>query len=335
MNGEQLPERTAITRGQNDTEHFCTLFDHKFLPMGMALHESMMRHAGSFHLWIVCMDELVEQQLTKLSLPNVTLLPLSEVETPELLAVKPTRTRGEYCWTLTSFTFSAVLDRDQTVDRVTYLDADLFFFSDPRLLLAELDESQKQVLITEHAYAPEYSFWQEQAGRFCVQFITFTRGAGAGVVLRWWQEKCLEWCFARIEPGRFGDQKYLDEWPGLFGQYVHIVQQVEKTLGPWNVRLTARNQQRLSPVFYHFHGFRFLGPRRVRLHDRYRVGPQGRELYTRYMHALEGCIGRMSQQGIDVPYIAERACMGALRRLKRRLCGTEAVLPRSPRPQET
>jgi len=85
-------------------EHFVTLFDSKFLPLGMALHDSLMTHAQPFHLWILCMDEMVEKQLKQISLSHVTLIPLKEIETQELLAVKPGRTQGEYCWTLTPFT---------------------------------------------------------------------------------------------------------------------------------------------------------------------------------------------------------------------------------------
>ena len=81
----------------NKVEHFCTLFDSNFLPMGMTLHQSLLTHAQPFHLWILCMDELVEQQLEMISLPHVTLIPLRDIETTELLAVKPGRSRGEYC----------------------------------------------------------------------------------------------------------------------------------------------------------------------------------------------------------------------------------------------
>ena len=100
---------------QPKVEHFCTLFDHKFLPMGMSLHQSLITHAQPFHLWIICMDKLVEEQLKILALPQVSLISLQEIETPELLAVKPERSRGEYCWTITPFTFTAVFERQPDI----------------------------------------------------------------------------------------------------------------------------------------------------------------------------------------------------------------------------
>src|SRR6266545_3078720 len=158
----------------NLVEHFVTLFDSNFLPAGMCLHDSMMEHAYPFHLWIVCMDELVEKQLRHLGLPHVSLIPLREAETNALLAVKGDRAREEYCWTLTPFTPQFVFNRDQSALRVTYLDADIFFFASTRILLDEFEASRKHVLITEHAYAPEYDY-TTTCGRFCVQFMTFRR----------------------------------------------------------------------------------------------------------------------------------------------------------------
>jgi hypothetical protein len=290
----------------NPVEHFVTLFDSNFLPMGMALHESLSAHGQPFHLWILCMDELVEEQLKRISLPNVTLMPLRKAETQEMLSVKGERNRAEYCWTLTPFTYQMVFDSDQNIQRVTYVDADLYFFDSPRVLLDELDASGKHVLITEHAYAPEYSRGQAVNGRFCVQFLTFRRTPQALKVMRWWQERCIEWCFDRNEDGKFGDQKYLDSWPELFGNEVAIVQQTDKTLAPWNVNyLENKLQGRLAPVFYHFHGIRITGPDRVQLYRFYNIGMQGLLLYDLYFKALQKSFATLKALGMPVPYRRE------------------------------
>jgi hypothetical protein len=290
----------------NPAEHFITLFDSKFLPMGMSLHESLMIHALPFHLWILCMDELVEEQLTRISLPNVTLIPLRAIETEELLDVKLGRSRAEYCWTLTPFTFQAVFDRDNSIERVTYLDSDLFFFASPKTLLQELDASGKHVLITEHAYAPEYSHWLPLSGRFCVQFLTFRRTSDGEKVMRWWQNKCLEWCFARHENGKFGDQKYLDLWPKLFADEVHIVKQTDKTLAPWNVRYFGEKiKRRLDPVFYHFHGLKIVGPNKVLLYRDYNIGREGILFYEAYFLALCNSMKTLINFDMSIPYREE------------------------------
>jgi hypothetical protein len=320
----------AGTAANTGCEHFVTLFDASFLPIGLALYGSLKAHARPFRLWVLAIDEEVERHLARLQLPDLTVIPLREFETPALLAVKPGRTRAEFCWTMTPFTCQAVFDRDPAAKRATYVDADIFFFRDPRILLEELDDSGKHVLITEHAYAPEYDR-SHDSGRFCVQFLTFDRSQAAHEVMRWWQERCLEWCFARHEDGKFGDQVYLDQWPALFGDRVHIVRQVEKTLAPWNVRHFAKDA--LDPVMYHFHNLRLLPERRVRLFKFYDVGSAGLRIYRQYLDALAQSFAILDKAAIRVPsHVLPGERFGSLKSLARRWQGTErfAVIPRSP-----
>jgi len=289
-----------------ETENFITLFDSKFLPMGMALHYSLMTHAQSFHLWILCMDELVESQLGQLSLPNVTLIPLKEVETKEMLNVKPGRTAAEYCWTLTPFTPQFVFDRNPKVQRVTYLDADLFFFDDPQILLDEFSQSEKHVLITDHNYAPEYD-QSQKVGRFCVQFVTFRNTLEGQKVLKWWQDRCIEWCFAHKEAGKFGDQMYLDRWPDLFGSDVHILSQQDKTLAPWNVAYVFKSKpQPFRPVFFHFHGFRVVSNSSMLFYRRYWIGPTGQWIYSNYADAVKVALSIIYHRWKLIPVLPER-----------------------------
>lgn len=287
----------------NSVEHFVTLFDSKFLPMGLCLHRSLMAHAQPFRLWVLCMDTLVYQQLERLALPSVSLIPLEQVETEALLAVKAGRTRGEYCWTLTPFTPQFVFDRDPDVQRVTYLDADLFFFDSPRVLLQELDASGKHVLITDHAYAPEYD-QTAVSGRFCVQFMVFCRTPQSLRVMKWWQDRCLEWCFSRVEDGKFGDQKYLDDWPVRFATEVHVLSQIERTWAPWNLsRFSQPGSTVVNPVFYHFHGLRIVRANKVVLFKGYKLSRLYGPVYTRYLQTLQQVIDTMRKHDIALPML--------------------------------
>ncbi|MDA8602529.1 cephalosporin hydroxylase family protein [Gammaproteobacteria bacterium] len=242
-------------------EHFVTIFDSLFLPQGLALHMSMERHVRHYILWILCVDDDVYDVLGRLNLVNVRRLKLSDLETPELRKVKPGRTIGEYCWTLTPFAPRFVFEADPTVERVTYLDADISFRKHPKPIFDELDASAKHVLITDHAYAPEND-QSATSGQYCVQFITFIRGGGE-IVRKWWEERCLEWCFARFEDGKFGDQKYLDNWTEIFGDVVHVLREKELVLAPWNAsRFPFGNA-----IFFHFHGLRLISRSKIYMGD--------------------------------------------------------------------
>jgi hypothetical protein len=307
----------------SDSEHFVTLFDKAFLLSGLTLHRSLREHIPNSHLWVIALDADVVSQLATLALDGLTVIPLSEIETDELRAVKNGRTRGEYAWTLTSFLPPAVMERVPGVRRVTYIDADLFFFSNAQCLFDELDTAGKSVLITPHAYAPEYdrSF---KNGHFCVQFVVFNNDIGARKVLQWWQARCLEWCFARVEDGKYGDQKYLDAWPQLFEHEVWVLAQTNKTLAPWNVDFMQK-EGRERPVFYHFQGFRILSAECVKLYHGYRVNRKNYWLYDIYIEEMRDVSRVLARHGIDLVSMPEhgiampqlrRAAMRALRKTR-------------------
>jgi hypothetical protein len=275
-------------------EHFVTLFDSLFLAQGLALHASMQRHIKQYALWVLCVDDEVHRVLQMLALPNVRLLQLSQLETSNLLGVKAERTKGEYCWTLTPFAPRFVFEADFSVDCVTYIDADLWFRKDPIKIFQELDNAGKSVLITDHGYAPEND-QSSTSGQYCVQFMVFKRHGGEAV-RQWWEDRCIEWCYARAEDGKFGDQKYLETWPDIFADQVHVLQNSEWTLAPWNVtRFPYGNS-----VFFHFHGLRIVDEKNINL-GAYRIPNVVLQyIYGPYLDDIKTAIKYLGECGVPI-----------------------------------
>ncbi len=223
------------------------------------MYRSLLSHGGDFHLWIICFDDLAYELLNKLNLEKVTLITLSQFEDEELLRIKPQRTRQEYCWTCTPSTALYVLNTEPHVDAITYLDADLMFFSSPEPIFAEAGNAS--ILLTEHRYLAELD-QSTISGIYNVQFMMFRRNSEGLQALKWWRDRCLEWCFARVEDNKFGDQKYLDDWPERFTG-VHILQHLGAGVAPWNSaqysfkkiehKVYVENQ---ILIFYHFHALK-------------------------------------------------------------------------------
>lgn len=241
---------------------FCTLFDVNYLPRGLVLYRSLARVCDRFRLRVFCMDASTHELLTRLALPGLEVVSLAELEAhdPALRATKTGRTAVEYFWTATPAICRYALDREPDLQTITYLDADLMFFADPAPLFAELGEDS--VLIVPHRYSPAFADLEAVSGTYNVQFMAFRRTADGLAALDWWRERCLEWCFARHENGRFGDQKYLDDWPERFAG-VHVLEHSGGGLAPWNVAGHALAEEDGNVtvdgrplVFFHFHALR-------------------------------------------------------------------------------
>jgi len=246
--------------------NFCTLFDSNYLTRGLALYESLKNVCSAFDLYVVAFNEDCYQFLKKAGLPHIIPISLHDFEDEELLKIKPSRSVAEYCWTCTPSVISYCI-KSFGLSSCTYVDADMIFYDDPQIILNEA--SNKSVIITEHRYSKEYD-QSLTHGKYCVQFMYFKNDNKGISVLNWWRERCIEWCFARLEEGKFGDQKYLDNWPEQFAG-IHVMKHEGGGIAPWNVQqytclgkgdniyLKNKITGEESPlIFFHFHGLKFF-----------------------------------------------------------------------------
>jgi hypothetical protein len=172
----------------------------------------------------------------------------------------------------------------------------MFFYEDPDVLIREM--GHQSVLITEHRYTPRYDKTALSV-KYCVQFVTFKNDERGLAVLRWWRSACLEWCYNRHEDGKFGDQKYLDDWTTRF-EGVHVLRHLGGGLALWNIQqysVTAlgrellcrdkRTGEEFSPVFYHFHYLKYYQDGTVEL-GRRTIDPDIlQHFYIPYLEIME------------------------------------------------
>lgn len=247
------------------TYHFCTYFDKHYLTRGLALYQSLREHCQRpFVFWVLCFDQTSYSILDRLALDGIRLIRREDFEAGDdaLATARANRSVVEYYWTCTPSLPLFILRQDVTIELITYMDADLFFYSDPQPIFDELAEGS--VLIHEHRYQREYAQAAETSGHYNVGLMVFRRDDAAMECLHWWRDRCIEWCYARFESGKFGDQKYLDDWPERFRRVV-VLQHPGAGLAPWNIgqyRLNLAGNKRFVDgyplVFFHFHAFRVL-----------------------------------------------------------------------------
>lgn len=255
--------------------NFCTLFNSAYLSRGLVLYHSLLKHCTDFHLYVYAFDDLCYDYLKKQNFSHITVVSLKEFEDADLLRVKPSRSAAEYCWTSTASTILYSINTFK-LDNCTYIDADMCFYSNPSVLIEEM--GNKSVLITDHRYTPIHD-QSKESGKYCVQFVTFKNTSQGLTVLNWWRNACIDWCYNRVEDGKFGDQKYLDTWPSQF-EGVHELQHLGGGIAPWNVQqyeFVKQNNQLIGKekstgktfevVFFHYHSFKVFEKDIVMLAD--------------------------------------------------------------------
>lgn len=279
---------------------FCTLFAKNYLFKGLALYNSLKRNCQEFSLYILCMDGETYDLLKKLNLENVILVPLSEFEDEELARIKNTRSLGEYCWTCTASLVLYLLKKYQDLEMMSYLDADLLFFSDPAPIFEELGNGS--ILITEHNFSKEFKRLAAY-GKYNVQFVVFRNDRNALEALERWRTQTIDWCYSRGGDKKGGDQIYLNDWPERF-KGVHVLQNNKLCLAPWSAdqyRVDKKDGsiyvEGVKLVFYHFHSFDINAENKFHLAaGSYRVGRMLKALvYRQYIEEIKWAIGLVAK----------------------------------------
>jgi hypothetical protein len=287
---------------------FCAYFDHRYFDRGMAMYESLIRHCPEARLFVLCLSEECHAALTSLSLPNLVPIRLEtfERENPALAVAKAKRSLVEYYFTCTPSLLDWLLRTRPEIEVLSYLDGDLYFFSDPEPIF-EAFEGYGSLIIA-HRFPPQRKF-MEVYGLYNVGWLSFRRDADGLACLAWWRDRCLEWCYDRLEADRFADQKYLDRFPELF-ERVLVLGHPGANLAPWNLgrhHLQAREGRILVDgeplIFFHFQGFkRLVGPL-WRLRHRENFVPRypflARLLYRPYIRAMARAHALGSLAGLD------------------------------------
>ncbi len=241
----------------------CTLFDKNFLLKGLALIFSLKKFMKDFEIYVLTLDDEATDILNKLKIEEIKMISLNEIEEWDrrLIDVKKNRKFQEYCWTLTSNLCRFVLETKKS-EMVTYLDADIYFFNSPEIIFKEIGENS--ITIVEHRFSKNRKFFEKKAGRFNVSWVSFKNDKNGLEAVNWWSERVIEWCYDRYEDGKFGDQRYLDDWRERFNG-VYIIQNIGANVAPWNIKdyfLEKQGEMLLvnkSPlIFYHFHRFHLI-----------------------------------------------------------------------------
>lgn len=249
------------------TTVLCTLYNSLYLDKGLVLYDSLLASAKDFKLYVLCMDDKCYKVLSDLKQEHHIPVRLADFEAGDaaLLKAKGNRSMGEYCWTCSSSFIRYVL-KHYNESVCTYIDADMYFYRDPQVLVDEMMAAGKSVMVVPHGFPEEKKELAKTVGTFCVEFNTFLNSPDSLEVLEDWRNKCLDCCSNLGDGVHWGDQKYLDEMVSNYA-CVHVCENNGAGVAPWNIeKYSLRGGQivydesgSVTPiVFIHFQGISYV-----------------------------------------------------------------------------
>lgn len=280
---------------------YCTLFNHRYLSRGLALFESLQRFDHKIELFIIAMDDIVYSKLTAEKIDHIVVIPIADIEkeNPRMLTAKGNRSAAEYCWTCTPCVIRHILSH-YDCDTCAYLDADIYFYQNPNILMSKMKDFL--TMLIPHGSSEKERFREKRCGKYCVEFVPFKNQKQSLEILNHWMEQCLEWCYDECEDGKFGDQKYLEEWENKDG--VSITQDRGLGVAPWNAGRfdlikkedasydlidLEDSMKRYKLFFYHYSQFKIFDKDVVCLDYSNRMIPDKfrEELYVDYLKVIK------------------------------------------------
>ena len=241
---------------------FCVIMSKYRIYQGVALYRSLEYNSKRFKMFILCVDDESYKLCKELNLANAILIRDIDLNDERIIVAKKERRLNEYCWTLKPFFLEYVLNNYSTIENVVYLDADICFFNDP----SPIFEANKgySIQLSDHDFQESNSSVEQICGIYNSGFIVFKNCKTGLYALKWWKEKCIDWCRDGVDEGRFGDQKYLEIMPIIFDEVFSINTQ-GVNVAPWNeskYQFSNKNGKvyinDFKLICYHYCGLRLL-----------------------------------------------------------------------------
>ena len=272
---------------------FTTLFNVNYAPQGVCLIESILANISVDHkVFALCLDNDTYKILDRIFGNKISLINLTDIIDPEISEIKEQRKFNEFCWTITPTLIRYVSEQYPEINEVFYCDADTIFLKCADKFFIDFQKSSKSVYITEHGYDPVHD-QSNTSGLYCVQLIGFKNGKH-NECLNYWDQECRKWCFDRFEDGKFGDQKYLENFEEKFPDKIYVEPSLKHFQAPWNCNY-YRNS---DAMFFHFHSLRIVSENYVHSGNYHINRHTYDNIYTPYIRRLRHTVRLMREMNI-------------------------------------
>lgn len=250
-----------------------------YLPKALTLAESLeIHHEG--RLTVILFDAKRE---LKPAPDQVDIIWVEDLNFPDWKKLAFIYDIIEFSTSLKAFIAETLL---QNHKKVIFLDPDIAVYSSLRQIEAELDDHP--VILTPHYLTPQPATKGEsdlammRFGSFNLGFFAVRKCDEALSFLRWWHQRCIDFCFMESQFGLSTDQKWISIAPCLF-DFLMISRNPGYNAAPWNTfeRKLSENgagvylvNEQFTLTFFHFSNFCHTDPQYLKKRASSEVGAE-------------------------------------------------------------
>lgn len=223
---------------------FCTIITNSHLHFALALHESIVRFVDDVDFHVLIVDSFdFEGQNIPVNFHIYRVNDLTETPVSQKIYDKyygKGKGLDTFRWSMKAVFMNHLLSGNS--DSVIYLDADLFFFSDPTCFFDLLKHYNVLLSPVFRCSDPDLDykdfFRHSLHGLYCAGFVGANRNGMAA--MQWWADTCSKVCKKDLKIGSYDDQSHLNLMPVLF-EKVHIMLHRGCNVASWNLISNPRS----------------------------------------------------------------------------------------------
>ncbi len=240
-----------------------TLAARNYFAHAKCLGDSVKKHCPEVDFFIFQVDKNIDN--IDLDIERFTVINNDELKIPKLLEMAFKYDVIEFSTSLKPFAIE-YLFKTLGYEKILYIDPDMILYSSPMFLYDLLDN--KHALLTPHLIKPYINYegatTEEEllfVGIYNLGFFGVKNSDTGNHIVKWWQAKLLNQCFADKEDALHVDQKWMDFLPSLYTDSIEILRHSGINVAFWNFHernITTTNElftvDNMELVLFHFSG---------------------------------------------------------------------------------
>jgi len=212
--------------------NYCTYFDKNFLVQGLTCIHTLKKYNRNSFFYILALDSETQLKLENLNLSFIKVISLNLLlqKFSILRKEKKKRNLNEFFFLLTPFLIFFLL-KHQKINHVSYVDADLIFFS--KIIKIKKLFKKNDILASYH----DYNQNKVTTGKYNVGFLVFKNNKRVLSQVHVWMKQCI---ISTTVDGSYsniicGDQKYLENWEKNKKIKFSGIKVRNFNIGAWNI----------------------------------------------------------------------------------------------------